>query len=134
MTPVSADRLPRDMPNQGIYLFSDGGSHLYVGRSDNIRRRIGNHCRASSQHNQATFAFKMARKETGFLQAAYTTSGSRFQMAQDAVFGPAFVTSKARIRSFDLRFVEERDATRQALLEIYVATVLETPYNDFANH
>jgi hypothetical protein len=34
----------------------------------------------------------------------------------------------------DLRFVEEADPTRQALLEIYAATVLETPFNDFENH
>ena len=33
-----------------------------------------------------------------------------------------------------IRFVEETDPVRQALLEIYVATVLETPYNDFDNH
>ena len=31
----------------------------------------------------------------------------------------------------EIRFVEETDPVRQALLEIYVATVLETPYNDF---
>lgn len=134
MTPVCAEQLPRSMPKQGIYLFSEGTTHLYVGRSDNIRRRIGLHCRASSQHNQATFAFRMARKETGQTEAAYTTSGSRLQMAKDGAFGPAFVACKARIRSMELRFVEERDATRQALLGIYAATVLETPFNDFANH
>ena len=55
-------------------------------------------------------------------------------MVQDTVFGPAFSECKGRIRAFDLRFVEEVDPTRQALLEIYVATVLETPYNDFKNH
>jgi hypothetical protein len=134
MVAVSAETLPRTMPKQGIYLFSKGTEHLYVGRSDNIRRRIGLHCRASSQHNQATFAFRMARAETGRTQAAYTASGSRLQMARDAVFGPAFVASKARARTFDLRFVEEPDPVRQALLEIYAATVLETPFNDFANH
>jgi hypothetical protein len=31
----------------------------------------------------------------------------------------------------DVRYVEETDPQRQALLEIYVAVVLETPYNDF---
>lgn len=134
MTPVSAEQLPRSIPKQGIYLFSDGTTHLYVGRSDNIRRRIGLHCRPGSQHNQATFAFRMARKETGRHEAAYTKSGSRLQMLKDDVFGPAFIASKARIRSLDLRFVEECDPTRQALLEIYAATVLETPFNDFANH
>jgi hypothetical protein len=134
MTPVKADTLPRAMPKKGVYLFSEGTEHLYVGRSDNIRRRIGLHCRASSQHNQATFAFRMARTQTGRTEAAYTVSGSRLQMAHDPVFGPAFVACKTRIRSFDLRFVEESDPTRQALLEIYAATVLETPFNDFANH
>ena len=33
-----------------------------------------------------------------------------------------------------IRFVEETDPVRQALLEIYVAAVLGTPYNDFDNH
>ena len=34
----------------------------------------------------------------------------------------------------DIRFVEETDAVRQALLEIYVALALETTFNDFDNH
>lgn len=134
MTPVSGACLPQSMPKRGIYLFSDGSKHLYVGRSDNIRRRIGNHCRASSQHNQATFAFRMARVETGRTEAAYSALGSRSSLAREEVFGPAFLACKTRIRSLDLRFVEEVDPTRQALLEIYAATVLETPFNDFENH
>ncbi len=50
------------------------------------------------------------------------------------VFASAFKEAKRRIASMDLRFVEESDPTRQALLEIYAATVLRTPYNDFHNH
>lgn len=134
MQPVSAARLPRTMPKRGIYLFSDGATHLYVGRSNNIRNRIGLHCRPGSQHNQATFAFRMARHQTGRTNAAYTTSGSRGEMVKDAVFGPVFVACKAKIGALDLRFVDEPDPTRQALLEIYTATVLETPFNDFENH
>jgi hypothetical protein len=34
----------------------------------------------------------------------------------------------------DIRFVEESDAVRQALLEIYVASGLQAPFNDFENH
>jgi len=33
-----------------------------------------------------------------------------------------------------VRFVREADPTRQALLGLYVAIELETPYNDFDNH
>ena len=134
MQPVSAARLPRDMPKKGIYLFSDGRKHLYVGRSNSIRKRIGLHCRPGSQHNQATFAFRMARHETGRMKAAYAVAGGRRELAKDAVFGPAFTASKARIRDLNLRFVEENDPTRQALLEIYAATVLATPFNDFDTH
>lgn len=134
MQPISAEKLPLTMPTRGVYLFSEGSQHLYVGRSNNIRRRIGLHCRPGSQHNQATFAFRMARHQTGRMDAAYTTSGSRSEMVKDAIFGPVFAACKTHIRSLELRFVEESDPTRQALLEIYTATVLETPFNDFENH
>ena len=76
----------------------------------------------------------MARTETNNEVATYNQSGGRAELVNDAVFGPAFAACKFRIRSLDLRFVEEVDATKQALLEIYAATVLETPFNDFANH
>ena len=97
MAPVSAAHLPKVMPERGIYLFSDGSKHLYVGRSNKIRKRIGLHCRAGSQHNQATFAFRMARHETGRTKAAYAVTGGRRDLAQDAVFGPAFAACKKRL-------------------------------------
>jgi hypothetical protein len=34
----------------------------------------------------------------------------------------------------DIRYVEEEKPVNQALLEIYVAVVLDTCYNDFENH
>ncbi len=34
----------------------------------------------------------------------------------------------------EYRYVEEPDQNRQALLEIYCAIVLDTPYNDFGTH
>jgi excinuclease UvrABC nuclease subunit len=134
MEPVRAEKLPQSIPKRGIYLFSDGEIHLYVGRTNNLKRRLQNHCRASSNHNTATFAFRIARQETGLTQASYKSSGSRNELQKDSVFGPAFSAAKARIKSMNLRFVEEDDATRQALLEIYVATILETQFNDFENH
>ncbi len=126
--------LPRDLPKRGIYLFSEAQKHLYVGRTDNLRRRIQDHCRPGSNHNKATFAFRLARHETGMTKASYSPAGSRQNLELDPVFGPVFAESKARIRAMHLRFVEEEDATRQALLEIYAATVLHTPFNDFENH
>jgi len=34
----------------------------------------------------------------------------------------------------DVRVVEESNPLRQALLEMYIAIVLNAPYNDFDNH
>jgi hypothetical protein len=46
----------------------------------------------------------------------------------------AFESAKERIRQMDYRYVEEANQYRQALLEIYCAVVLQTPYNDFGTH
>jgi hypothetical protein len=105
-----------------------------VGRTNNIRRRLAGHCRPSASHFTATFAFRIARESTGKLKATYRTDGSRRTLVQDPEFAEAFRFAKARVASMHLRFVEEVDPTRQALLEIYCATVLQTPYNDFDNH
>jgi len=73
--PVKPNKLPGDVPGKGIYLFSEGNKHLYVGRTNNLRRRIQNHYRPSSGHNQATFTFKIAREKTQFKKATYKTNG-----------------------------------------------------------
>jgi len=52
----------------------------------------------------------------------------------DPIFAAAFQAAKKRIREMEYRYVEEIDQNRQALLEIYCAVVLRTPYNDFGTH
>lgn len=52
----------------------------------------------------------------------------------DTVFASAFTAAKARIRTMEYRYVDESGQTRRALLEIYCAVVLETPYNNFRTH
>ena len=73
----------------------------------------------------------MARKETGHTKATYQADGSRAALERDPRFARAFTNSKARIRSMSVRFVEEENQLRQALLEMYVHVVLRTPFNDF---
>jgi hypothetical protein len=83
----------------------------------------------------AAFAFRLAREATGNLTAAYRAGpNSRAGLMQDPAFVAAFDAAKARIRAMNLRFVEEADPVRQALLEIYTAVALRTPYNDFDTH
>ena len=134
MAPVRYSSLPRAIPERGIYLFSEGTAHLYVGRTNNIRRRLQGHCRRSGSHLTATFAFRVARQDTGMLRPTYRVEGARQQLAKDPVFAAAFEKAKARLQAMDIRFVEEVDPVRQALLEIYAAVELGTPFNDFDNH
>jgi hypothetical protein len=54
------------------------------------------------------------------------------------MMNPAFVegfkSAKKRLNQMQIRLVEEPDQVRQALLEIYCAVALQTPYNDFSTH
>ena len=134
MNPFTVATLPKDVPTSGIYLFSEGDRHLYVGRTNTIRKRLQNHCRPSSGHNSATFAFRLARQITGHTNATYTGEGSRSFLETHPDFGPVFIEQKARVRSMDVRYVSEPDPMRQALLEMYVSVSLQTPHNDFDNH
>ena len=39
MAPLGCAALPRDMPHSGVYLVTEVGRHLYVGRSNALRAR-----------------------------------------------------------------------------------------------
>lgn len=135
MEPVKPSRLPKLMPKAGVYLLSEGNEYLYVGRSNNIRGRIARHSRPGATHHMAAFAFRIARQVTGRLDASYKTGeGTRDALAREPKFARAFVEAKARVREMDLRYVEEADPVRQALLEVYVALAVKAKHNDFDNH
>jgi len=82
----------------------------------------------------AAFAIRLAREATGQVKASYKSEGSRAALVKDDAFCAAFANAKARIRRMQVRFVEEPDPVRQTILEVYVAVVLQTPYNDFDTH
>jgi hypothetical protein len=134
MKPVKIGALPKPLPDKCIYLFSEGSNHLYVGRTRRLRSRLRQHSIAGAQHNQAVFAFRLARELTGQMNATYSAKGSRKALCLEGAFSKAFTDCKSRVRIMDLRFVEETDPLRQALLEIYVSIVLGTKYNDFDTH
>jgi predicted GIY-YIG superfamily endonuclease len=126
--------VPKAVAPAGIYLLSEGNQYLYVGRSNRISKRLGNHCRIGATYKMAAFAFRLARETTGMLQATYTKEGSRRALMQEPTFVRAFDAAKARIRDMDVRVVREPDPVRQTILEVYVAVALQTPYNDFDTH
>ncbi len=109
MKPVKLPALPRQVPDAGIYLFSERGRHLYVGRSNRMRSRLLRHGRPSAGHNRATFAFRLARHRTGITKPAYKSEGSRSQLLSRPKSRKAFSKAKDRIRRMDVRYVEEVD-------------------------
>ena len=120
---------------RGVYLFTEAGYHLYVGRSNRLLARYRNHWMPNKTEREAAFAFKLAREMTGFTKAAYKKGpGSRKELALDPGFIVAFSAAKARVRAMEYRWVDETDPTCQCLLEIYAAVTLGTPYNDFDTH
>ena len=68
--PLRNGELPRVMPISGVYLFTENGRHLYVGRSNVLRMRYGLHCRPGATYQQAAFAMRLARKATGRTMAS----------------------------------------------------------------
>jgi predicted GIY-YIG superfamily endonuclease len=124
--------LPKSMPETGIYMFLQNGQVLYVGRTNRLRKRLQYHIR--NNHNQATFAFLLARHSTGQKKASYKKAGSRNDLLNNNEFREEFDKARRSIREMDLKFIEERDPTKQALLEICVAMKTRAKYNDFDNH
>ena len=132
MAPLRYGELPMDMSEKGIYLFSDRRKHLYIGRSNVLRKRYYRHF--NSRYG-ATFAFLLARKETGRLTRAYKKGAdSREGLLNDPAFAQAIRSAKLKMRDMHYRYVEEADQVRQTLLEVYCAVVLKTPFNDFGTH
>jgi hypothetical protein len=135
MRPFTPLSLPKIMCKRGVYLLSEEDKNFYVGRSNFISKRLSRHCRPGATHRMAAFAFRLARIETGNLKATYKKgAGSRAALMEDPGFLAAFRRAKDRIGKMAVRFVEENDPIKQALLEIYVSVVLQTPHNDFDNH
>ena len=117
----------------GIYLFSENGKPVYVGRSRNIRNRYNGHIYSS--RDSASFAFLLARDKTGNNEAIDKSDPkTRKELMEDCNFRNAFDKARHRIREMEFRYVEESDSIRQALLEIYCAVKLNTEYNKFETH
>jgi hypothetical protein len=131
MPPVIARDVPNNTPVGGVYLFSEDQAHLYAGRTKRkIADRIRNHFSAKPD---CPLAWLLARETTGRM-ATYTPEGSRKELLADPTFKAEYEKAKNRIKQMNVRYVQEADPVRQALLEIYVAVATEAKYNDFDTH
>jgi predicted GIY-YIG superfamily endonuclease len=131
---ISPAALSPSVSGPGVYLLSDRGIDLYVGRTRNLRRRIQQHVGAGSGDGVAAFAFRLAREATGHVTASYQSKLSRAELMKQPEFAAAFGDAKKRIHSMTVRTVGIEDDLTQCLFEIYAATVLSTRHNTFRTH
>ena len=123
----------RQIPKQGIYVFYDEGTPIYVGRSDRLRKRIQQHGWDSSGHNRATLAFRIA-KETMERAGKIPPDATRRELETAPGFRVAFLAERRRVAKMGFRIVEIVDPIEQSLFEMYAHLVLKTKYNSFENH
>ena len=127
----------------GVYLFTETGHHLYVGRCglteraarkggghSNFRTRLAGHTRPSSAHNQATFAWRLAVEAVeGRWEDLPTT---RSALGRDSRFLQEFIRQKERVTAMEFRMVAIPDDFESYVFEPYAAMMLDTPYNSWA--
>lgn len=127
----------------GVYLLSEAGRHLYVGRCglteraaksgkghSNFRTRLAGHTRPSSAHNQATFAWRLAVEAIDGKFEDLPTA--RAELQQDNRFRREFMRQKERVSAMDFRVVTITDNFESYVFEPYAALMLKTPYNSWA--
>jgi hypothetical protein len=132
MAPVTVDTAPKNTPKGGVYLFSSGGRHLYVGRTKrSIKDRLKDHV---STADDCPFAWHLARKTTNNKDASYKFEGSRKHLLSQSSFRNMYENAKQNIRKMEVRYVGESHPIKQALLEIYVAVAADAEHNDFDTH
>lgn len=127
--PAPLALFPKGASEKGVYLFSEAGEHLYVGRTNRVRKRYREHIIRG--HNGAPFAFNLAKKQCPKWDK---TERTREDLSSDSTFSPAFLAAKKRVSVMEFRWVQIDDPNCQCILEIYAALVLNTEYNTFENH
>lgn len=129
--PHRAGNKPTVPHHEGVYLFTEAGKHLYVGRTGNFNHRLGQHTQPSSPENSAPFAYNIAKRE-----AKLPLVGTRVAISRHAEFVPHFQAAKARIRQMEFRYVVIDDAATSTIFEVYAAIALATEgdFNLFSTH
>ncbi len=118
----------------GVYLLSEGNVPVYVGQTRTLRRRLRQHGGPTSQHNQASFAFTIARRDAATAGIA-DLPRSRAELADHPEFRAIFTRARERVAKMSVRFVAIPEPELRTIFEVYAAAALGTgEYNSFETH
>ena len=125
----------------GVYVFSENGRALFVGRTGRLQRRLAAH--RSSAPQLAKLACRMARFDTGIAASNMSGTNSRYLLDTDDGFRRAFDKAVVRLRVSEATYItvdDDEDAgALQALIQLHAAVELDTleieggGYNSFRN-
>ena len=119
----------KSVPQQGVYVFYEGDTPIYVGRSRRMRQRIREHGATSSRHESATFAFKLLRHAIGEPEG-HSSKYTRPQLQEK--HPDEYTKQRQRVRNMRFRVVEIEDPEVQTVFETYAILALDTKrYNTF---
>ena len=129
------------LPERGIYVFYEDGKPIYVGRTNDMRRRIREHGSRNAT-KAATFAYLIAKKELkakGIVPEAKPGKPASRITNADVENHPDIIRAAGkRVCKMQFRVVKVTDPIEQTLFEVYAALQLGTMqqggYNDFENH
>ena len=122
------------VPNTpGIYLFSNRRKPVYVGQTRKLRTRLRQHTGATNRHNQASFAFNLAKRNAK--RAGVDVAMGREPLEAHPEFVPFFDQARADVAGMGVQFIELADPIERTLFEVYAALALNTvEFNSFETH
>ena len=128
---LSRDSIPK---TPGVYAFYKNGKPIYVGRANNIKKRIYGHTRPSSGHYSANFAFNLAKLE--LTERLSESKIGRKALMEDEDFVKRFFKFKSELFASNIRCIEIENDIIQTMFEPYLALKLNTypVNNNFDNH
>ena len=131
---VERDKIKETLKGlKGVYIFFEDEAPVYVGKTDNLVRRLSEHAREGSKNNDANFAFKIAKLEW-LEQNNLEKKITRKFLEQLPDFGDTFKRAKSRVSNMTMKYVQIDDPYEQYLFEFFAALHFKSKYNDFKNH
>ena len=122
----------KKLPDSGIYVFYEDKRPIYVGRSNQIHKRIQIHGTESAPPGKASFAFRLLAKKCNF-EIGNRTGTDRSQKAKE--HAGEFRKQKQRVRRMQVRAVAVSDVTESYFFEAYAILALgTTKFNKFEPH
>jgi len=132
---INRNEISEKLKNKkGVYVFYDDDKVKYVGKTDNLERRLKEHASENAKNNNAGFAFKLARLEWD--ENKNNKSNRKFtrrELEEMELFKPHFDEAKKAVRKMQMKYVEIDNPYHQYLFEFWLAVKLKAEHNHFIN-